>query len=107
MQSNGCVVFLTPADSAGFSTATTGTSRQEVAVGEGVHQTAEMVRDRTPEAAELPRATIEPFHLLTVMERSQQVDEVGIVLVQGTLVRTTWPARPVRSTHGRLDRGAG
>ena len=39
------------------------------------------------------------------MGRSQQVDEVGIVLVQGTTARTTWPTRPVRGTHGRLSRG--
>ena len=47
------------------------------------------------------------FHLVAGMGRSQQVDEVGIVLVQGTLARTTWPTRPVRSTQGRLSRGAG
>ena len=44
-------------------------------------------------------------HFVTGMGRSQQVDEVGIVLVQGTTARTTWPTRPVRGTHGRLSRG--
>ena len=46
-------------------------------------------------------------HLVNGMGRSQQVDEVGTALVQGTTARTIWPTRPVRRTHRRLNRGAG